>query len=148
MSIAKRGRITLLALLLTAFSMQAVSAAETAQLVLRSQQGMVSGYLHDGTRIVLGRVISHLSHTAFHLWGDAQHSDTRPTAYFLTGSQDSRHQLRVRLESDNGYADDKSGGGLILPTINDEASFYLVIDGDQNVIADSYSFGFAAATTP
>lgn len=140
------GRIALLVLSLTVFNAPEVNAEDNAQLILRSQQGMVSGYLHDGTRIVQGRVVSHLSHTAFRLWGNAPRSDTRPAAYFMIGSRDGHHQLRVRLESDSGYADDKGGSGIILPTANDEASFYLVVDGDQTVITDSYHFEFSTQT--
>lgn len=108
------GRIALLVLSLTVFNAAEISAEENAQLILRSQQGMVSGYQHDGTRIVLGRIVSHLSHTAFRLWGNAQYSDTRPAAYFMIGSRDGHHQSRVRLESDSGYAGDKGGSEIIL----------------------------------
>ncbi|EHF1733388.1 pilin structural protein SafD, partial [Salmonella enterica subsp. enterica serovar Newport] len=55
-----------------------------------------------------------------------------------------RHHIQVRLEGEGWQPDTVSGRGAILRTAADNASFSVVVDGNQEVPADAWTLDFKA----
>ncbi|EGX3148634.1 hypothetical protein BUX93_004721 [Salmonella enterica subsp. enterica serovar Typhimurium] len=90
------------------------------------------------------RVIYHGSHSGFRVWSDEQKAGNTPTVLLLSGQQDPRHHIQVRLEGEGWQPDTVSGRGAILRTAADNASFSVVVDGNQEVPADTWTLDFKA----
>ncbi|MBJ4904972.1 pilin structural protein SafD, partial [Salmonella enterica subsp. enterica serovar Rissen] len=67
-----------------------------------------------------------------------------PTVLLLSGQQDPRHHIQVRLEGEGWQPDTVNGRGAILRTAADNASFSVVVDGNQEVPADTWTLDFKA----
>lgn len=80
----------------------------------------------------------------FRVWSDEQKAGNTPTVLLLSGQQDPRHHIQVRLEGEGWQPDTVSGRGAILRTAADNASFSVVVDGNQEVPADTWTLDFKA----
>ncbi|MEL5280740.1 hypothetical protein PTR01_20820 [Serratia bockelmannii] len=107
--------------------------------------GELSGKLHDGQVITQIRIATQDAHIGFKLWSDGTTSGSEPNRYIVTGVQNGRNTLRVRIEKEGGRPDSINGKGLIVDTGDDVASFNIVSDGDQTVVSDDYQFEVKAA---
>lgn len=117
-------------------------ARATDKLVVQvsMQAHIQAGHVVDGQRLGRGAIVFHDAHTGFQVWSDEQKSGDRPERYVLAGSNNTDHKLRVRLEGDNWQPDDKSGKGITLYSGDEVGHFYIVVDGEQTISADRYSF--------
>mgnify|MGYP000057062500 CR=1 FL=1 len=125
-------------MLLVFLPLSMARATDAPKLIVRMHEQLNSGRIADGKRLGEGRISLHERHTGFRIWSEAPKSTERPERYVLTGRQSAGHTLRVRLEGNDWEPDTKSGEGLILNTGDDAARFFIVVDGDQKIVADNY----------
>ncbi|EKN4774150.1 AfaD family invasin [Yersinia enterocolitica] len=131
------------ALLAAASSLMSVAnAAEELQTTLRVAAHLRAGHVPEGMQLAQGWVTYHGSHSGFRVWNDEQKAGNTPSVLLLNGQQDPRHHIRVRLEGEGWQPDTASGSGAILRTAADNASFSVVVDGDQEVPADTWTLDF------
>lgn len=118
-------------------------AADLLRLNVTGSSGPVQeGTLKDGMHLGLGTLSTPDSHNGFRVWSPAPLSGTRPGHYVLTGTQDARHALRVRLERE-GWQPAVPGAygnsnGVLTLTPGSLAALDVVVDGDQQVAPDQY----------
>lgn len=112
------------------------NAAEKLQTTLRVGTYFRAGHVPDGMVLAQGWVTYHGSHSGFRVWSDEQKAGNTPTVLLLSGQQDPRHHIQVRPRA-RGQPDTVSGRGAILRTAADNASFSVVVDGNQEVPADT-----------
>ncbi len=121
-------------------------AVDRPRFDLQMKNEFISGYISDGTRIGQG-VITYLpEHNGFQVWNDVAQYGGQPNHYVLAGGSGNGNTLRVRIENNDWLPDNEGGRGIILHASADSAVFYIVIDGDQQVKADSYSIELKGAT--
>ncbi|EDU9614197.1 pilin structural protein SafD [Salmonella enterica subsp. enterica] len=119
-------------------------AAEKLQTTLRVGTYFRAGHVPDGMVLAQGWVTYHGSHSGFRVWSDEQKAGNTPTVLLLSGQQDPRHHIQVRLEGEGWQPDTVNGRGAILRTAADNASFSVVVDGNQEVPADTWTLDFKA----
>lgn len=112
--------------------------AAAPQLDIQMKTGMQSGLIHDGTRIARGRISQSDLHTGFQVWSNAPRAGSQAQSYLLSGIDQSRKPLRVRLEGNGWSPDTENGQGIVLHTPEPFATFDVVVDGDQIVQADAW----------
>ncbi|WP_158234021.1 MULTISPECIES: AfaD family invasin [unclassified Erwinia] len=122
-----------------------VLAAESPHVSIQTG-GKLAGQFRDGDIITQVRIASQDAHSGFQFWSEAMKSGSAPNRYVVTGVQNGRNTLRVRIEKEGGQPDSTSGKGLIMRTGDEVASFNVVSDGEQTVTADSYLFDVRAAS--
>lgn len=115
-------------------------AADTPVVKVNMQEHIQAGHVADGQRLGRGVIVFHDAHTGFHVWSDEQKSGDRPERYVLAGSNNMDHKLRIRLEGDDWQPDNKEGKGITLYSGDEISRFYIVVDGEQTISADRYSF--------
>lgn len=120
------------------------NAAEKLQTTLRVGAYFQGGHEPDGMVLAQGWVTYHGSHSGFRVWSDEQKAGDTPSVLLLSGQQDTHHHLQVRLEGEEWQPDTASGRGVILRTAADNSSFRVVVDGDQDVPADTWTLDFKA----
>lgn len=120
-------------------------AADKPQFDLQMNNEFISGQINDGTRIGQGAIAYQSEHNGFQVWSDVAGYGGRPNHYALAGKSGNGNTLRVRLEKEEWLPDNHGGKGIILHANEDRATFYIVIDGDQWVNADSYSIELKGA---
>lgn len=132
-------------LLVAASSLMPIAnAAEKLQTTLRVGTYFRAGHVPDGMVLAQGWVTYHGSHSGFRVWSDEQKAGNTPTVLLLSGQQDPRHHIQVRLEGEGWQPDTVNGRGAILRTAADNASFSVVVDGNQEVPADTWTLDFKA----
>ncbi|WP_042524898.1 AfaD family invasin [Yersinia ruckeri] len=120
-------------------------AADTPQLNLQMNNGLLSGHVNGERRIGQGRIQYYGNHLGFQVWSDASKSGAQPNSYVLLGKNNSSNKLRIRIEQKDWQPDHEGGKGIILHYGGESATFDVVIDGDQTVVADHYSLALNAA---
>lgn len=133
----KKGNIYALLAGLAVVMMAGISQA--AELNLDSRGGM-SGELRDGMKMATGRIVCREAHTGFHIWMNARQDEGRPGHYLIQGKQDSRHEIRVRLEGEGWSVEQERQQEMVKPGTDDQAIFDLVSDGMQHAVPDEYVF--------
>ncbi|WP_345830779.1 AfaD family invasin [Erwinia sp. HDF1-3R] len=118
-------------------------SAEAPWLMLKMSAGLQAGKIMDGTRIGQGAVVSRDGHSGFQVWcesGCLSFEGLSPR-YVLTGTQNARNQLRVRLQpaQQEPPAGDVSLRGMVLRTVDEQLKFDVLADGEQKVNPDSYT---------
>ncbi|MGQ8704271.1 AfaD family invasin [Serratia marcescens] len=108
--------------------------------------GKPSGKLHDGQVMAQIRIATQEAHVGFQVWSDGVKSGSEPNRYIVTGIQNASNTLRVRIEKEDARPDSINGKGLIVDTGDSVASFNIVSDGEQTIVADNYQFEVKAAT--
>ncbi|EML9989147.1 hypothetical protein RHQ60_004704 [Citrobacter amalonaticus] len=122
-----------------------VYAAETTHVNIAPQVSVHNKIL-DGQILVQGQVSVGQVNEFVLLWGSGLKTDSSASRYVLTGSQDLKNKLHVRIEStDSGTSVKSSERGLVLDSGQGAALFRIVADGDQSVVADRYLLGINAA---
>ncbi|CAI1728219.1 putative pilin structural protein SafD [Serratia fonticola] len=129
---------SLMGMLLVFLPLSMAAATEAPRIIVRMHEQVNTGHVADGKRLGEGRISLHELHTGFQIWSEAPKSTERPERYVLTGRQSDAHKLRVRLEGNDWEPDTKTGEGLILNTGDDAARFFIVVDGEQKIVADNY----------
>lgn len=76
------------------------NAAEKLQTTLRVGAYFRAGHVPDGMVLAQGWVTYHGSHSGFRVWSDEQKAGNTPTVLLLSGQQDPRHHIQVRLEGE------------------------------------------------
>ncbi|CAI2091861.1 putative pilin structural protein SafD [Serratia ficaria] len=94
--------------------------------------------LNDGQIIGSGQVAYQGEHRGFQVWLTAEKQNGAAERYILRGSNNNTHRMFVRLERPEWIPDDIGKQGIIIYTGEARADFNIVIDGDQEVAADSY----------
>lgn len=107
--------------------------------------GDQSGVLKDGDVITRGYLATQDSHAGFQIWSETAQQGSTPNRYTIFGTQHHGNVLHVRIEAGGRYLDTNDGGGVIIDTDSDAASFSIVSDGVQNVVADSYQLELKGA---
>ncbi|QEM93787.1 invasin [Kosakonia radicincitans] len=133
-------KIALPLLIATAICLPAAEAqaAETIPEVTLNIRPPQDTKLRDGTVIGRGRMVFQEAHSGYLVWLNAQKSTSAPGRYVLTGKRNSAHQLRIRLAGEGWSGENKDRGGIIRSTSATRASFQIVIDGNQQAVADEY----------
>ncbi|KDE34022.1 MULTISPECIES: AfaD family invasin [Kosakonia] len=133
-------KIALPLLIATAICLPAAEAqaAETIPEVTLNIRPPQDTKLRDGTVIGRGRMVFQEAHSGYLVWLNAQKSTSAPGRYVLTGKRDSAHQLRIRLAGEGWSGENKDRGGIVRSTSATRASFQIVIDGNQQAVADEY----------
>lgn len=126
----------------------AVQAEDNVQFDYRATGGTLPGRLQDGAVLGKGRLIFHGPHRGFRVWSDQLASGSVQGHYVLEGRQTREHHLHVRVESKSGAPDPSGGKGVVMPTGEDTAFIYVVVDGEQQVPADGYPVFLQAAILP
>lgn len=121
-----------------------ISQADELKLTLRMYSDKIAGFVKDGVYIGEGRVTSNEDHTGVQVWSDAVHSGTQPNKYVMMGNGDGNHKLNIRIENDGWKLDAEGNNGITKDTKDSDNVFYVVVDGDQMVSADSYTIRFAS----
>ncbi|MBJ5510301.1 pilin structural protein SafD, partial [Salmonella enterica subsp. enterica serovar Meleagridis] len=99
-------------LLVTASSLVPIAnAAEKLQTTLRVGTYFRAGHVPDGMVLAQGWVTYHGSHSGFRVWSDEQKAGNTPAVLLLSGQQDPRHHIQVRLEGEGWQPDTVSGRG-------------------------------------
>ncbi|HBC1707605.1 TPA: Dr family adhesin structural subunit [Escherichia coli] len=109
---------------------------QAAELNLYMRSGL-TGTLRDGERISAGRLMCRDAHTGFQVSLKAAGQGEQAGHYVVTGKNDSRHELRVRIEGNNWHTDEE-GKGMMKSGTEEMVIFYIVADGQQKPAADSY----------
>ncbi|MGL4354767.1 MAG: AfaD family invasin [Aeromonas popoffii] len=120
-------------------------AADTPQLNLQINSGLLSGRINGEFRIGKGLIEYDGEHLGFQVWSDATKSGPQPNRYVLIGQNNSNNKLRIRIEYPGWQPDNEGGKGIILRDGGNSATFDVVVDGDQTVIADHYSLALKGA---
>lgn len=120
-------------------------AADTPQLSLQINSGLLSGHINGERRIGQGRIGYYGQHLGFQVWSDVIKSGQQPNSYVLVGQNNSNNTLRIRIEQNDWQPDHEGGKGIILHYGGESATFDVVVDGDQTVIADHYSLALKGA---
>ncbi|PTA87325.1 invasin [Kosakonia sp. H7A] len=133
-------KIALPLLIATAICLPAAEAqaAETIPEVTLNIRPPQDTKLRDGTVIGRGRMVFQEAHSGYLVWLNAQKSTSAPGRYVLTGKRNSAHQLRIRLAGEGWSGENKDRGGIVRSTSATRASFQIVIDGNQQAVADEY----------
>lgn len=120
-------------------------AAAPPQLTVLEMGQPRAGALKDGVQLGQGVVVSQEGHSGFQVWSDVQATGADTTRYILTGSQNGTNTLRVRLENNNWSAAPAGGKGIVTTVTDTTATFRVVADGNQQVVADQYPLVLSAA---
>lgn len=120
------------------------NAAEKLLVTLRAGAYFRAGHEPDGMVLAQGWVTYHGSHSGFRVWNDEQKAGNTPAVLLLSGQQDPHHHIQVRLEGEGWQPDTASGRGVIFRTAADNASFRVIVDGNQEVPADTWTLDFKA----
>lgn len=125
--------------ILTGFGVASYSLAAVPEVYLQGINAQMAGLVADGSPVAQGVIVSQDSHIGFRIWSDEGELATLPGRYIMKGKQSDRHSLRVRLDNGDWKADGDGTKQMTQYTIEPKVTFDLVIDGEQQVIADSYS---------
>lgn len=132
------GRYYLAGALLVAGGGELRAAADVPDVHVIAGGRYVAGKVKDGARLSQGRLVFRGRHTGFQVWSEAPASGSQPGHYLLTGRENSGHVLRVRLGKAGWQPDAATGRGIKLYSAESVATFDVVADGDQTVMADRY----------
>ncbi|HDQ0507586.1 TPA: adhesin [Escherichia coli] len=123
-----------------AFIIISSGLSQAAELELYPQN-VNGGFLSDGTRISMGRILCQHSHSRFHIWMSTQNVGEHAAQYVIKGLLDSQHMIRVRL-SGEGWSPSltEEQRGMVKFGTDEMATFNVLIDGSQNVEPDKYTF--------
>lgn len=124
----------------------AAQAADALRLKMSSGEVLRVGDVNDGTRITQGHIVTGENHAGFQVRSDARKSGSQPNIYILTGIQNSANTLRVRIEGTEWHPDNTGGQGIVLNTCDNIATFDVVTDGGQRLVADRYRLEVQGAT--
>ncbi|OON38613.1 hypothetical protein BTJ39_17285 [Izhakiella australiensis] len=135
--------MTIQQLLLTATMLAAAlltpharAADPEVSLTMRSPQ---DNRLRDGGLIGSIRVTYREPHTEFQVWLEAEKSATAADRYVLTGKNDARNNLKIRLTGEGWTANANDGqSGLTRQTTDEQVSVNIVVDGNQETAPDEY----------
>ncbi|MFT2798858.1 AfaD family invasin [Serratia sp. N21D137] len=109
------------------------------ELNLQMDSGKIAGFIPGNTKIGKGNIASNEEHIGFQVWSDASRIDTRPNSYIIKGKGENTNNLRVRIENESWVPFNKDQGGIITKTKENNSNFYIITDGDQYIISDSYT---------
>lgn len=133
-----RGFITTL-LVLTMISVFQARANESKPDLTVSMRPHLSSRVHGGERIGSGQITHRGAHVGFQVWLDGMASGGAPERYVMRGRNNPSHELRVLIGQDGWIPDSKDGRGIIKQTGEPQASFDIIVDGEQVIEADEYS---------
>ncbi|MEO3325959.1 AfaD family invasin [Enterobacter cloacae] len=129
-----------------------VQSAEAPQLMLNMSTGLQAGKITDGTRIGQGIIVSRDGHGGFQVWCESGclPREGLGARYVLTGKQNARNQLRVRLQpaQQEAIAGDSSLKGMVIRSGDEQLRFDVLADGEQQVKSDSYALEIKSALLP
>ncbi|TBL64164.1 AfaD family invasin [Hafnia paralvei] len=131
-----RGLITALLVTISAFQAQ---ADENRPDLTVSMRPHLSSTVHGGERIGSGQITYRGEHVGFQVWLDGMTSGGAPERYVMKGRNNPGHELRVLIGQDGWIPDSKDGRGIIKQTGEPQASFDIIVDGEQVIEADEYS---------
>lgn len=127
-------------------------SAEAPRLMMNMSAGLQAGKITDGTRIGQGIIVSRDGHGGFHVWCESGclPRDGQGARYVLTGKQNSRNQLRVRLQpaQQEAVAGDSPQRGMVIRSADEQLRFDVLADGEQQVKSDSYTLEIKSALMP
>ncbi|WP_370605675.1 AfaD family invasin [Citrobacter braakii] len=132
-----RGVIAAL-LVLTTISVFQARADESKPDLTVSMRPHLSSTVHGGEKIGSGQITHQGAHVGFQVWLEGVTSGGAPERYVLRGRNNPGHELRVLIGQDGWIPDSKDGRGIIKQTGEPQASFDIIIDGEQVIEADEY----------
>lgn len=133
-----RGAIAAL-LVLTTISVFQVRADESKPDLTVSMRPNLSSIVHGGEKIGSGQITHRGAHVGFQVWLEGMTSGGGSERYVMRGRNNPSHELRVLIGQDGWIPDSKDGRGIIKQTGEPQASFDIIIDGEQVIEADEYS---------
>ncbi|EGO1504648.1 AfaD family invasin [Salmonella enterica] len=137
--IKTRGVIAVL-LVLTTIPVFQAQADESKPDLTVSMRPHLSSTVHGGEKIGSGQITHQGAHVGFQVWLEGVTSGGgAPERYVLRGRNNPGHELRVLIGQDGWIPDSKDGRGIIKQTGEPQASFDIIIDGEQVIEADEYS---------
>lgn len=107
-------------------------------------RGDISGILNDGDVISVGRLICREQHIGVQVKILAYPQDGNGDKYVVAGHNDSRHKLKLRLKG-NGWKSQAETDGIMKNSSDMTEVFYVVADGQQKPVADSYKIRVSGA---
>lgn len=125
--------------ILTVLGAASYSLAAVPEIYLQGENTQMAGLVADGSPVAQGVIVSQDSHIGFRIWSDESELVTLPGRYIMKGKQSDRHSLRVRLDNGDWKAEGDGAKQMTQYTVEPKVTFDLVVDGEQQVIADSYS---------
>lgn len=116
----------------------------TAELSIVPHKG-INGALKDGVKVARGQIACRGAHAGFYVWMNAQQEGKSAERYIVRGSRDRQHQIRVRLRGEGWSPATEGQHGILRPDTDEQATFDVVIDGNQHVPSDDYIFSVGGA---
>ncbi|EDS3841756.1 AfaD family invasin [Citrobacter portucalensis] len=115
-----------------------VQADDNVDIILNGVSNL-NPQVRDGQVISHGRISTQQAHSGYQVWLNAEKNGDSPDRYVLTGKNNRQHKLYVIIGQEGWVPDIRSGAGIIKQTRESQERFDIVVNGHQNVPADTYT---------